>query len=113
MLNYLFFVCGTNIKKVSVSILKAMIRIHFRYFKNKGAHVKFLRDVTCVVQNLLTGLDLNSPMVASINGSLHTTRVDTHSKVEIAISLGQAVSLLLYHQPTFYFLEPSLIEQLI
>lgn len=75
-MNYLFFICGLPVKKIAVEILKSMIRVHFRYFKNKGMHVKFLRDVACVVQNLMTGLDLNSAIVASVNGSLYTTRVN-------------------------------------
>jgi hypothetical protein len=35
--------------------------------------------------------------------------IDRHTKVEIALGLGQIVNILLYHQPTFYITENSLI----
>lgn len=89
MLNYLFLVCSTIELKIEIlRILQAMARIHFRYFKNKTYHKLHLEDIGYVVGNLLTGLDLEQSMSASIKGSLKTTFVDTRSKVIIAATLG-------------------------
>jgi hypothetical protein len=65
-------------------------------------HKLHLEDIGYVVGNLLTGLDLDSALSVSIKGSVKTTFMDTNTKVNIALSLGQIVSILLYHQPTFY-----------
>lgn len=90
-----------------------MARIHFRYFKNKTTHKIHLEDIGYVVGNLLTGLDLNEPMSVSIAGYVNTSVIDRNTKVNISLGLGQIVSLLLYHQPTFYMVENSLMEMIL
>lgn len=94
-------------------ILQAMSRIHFRYFKNKTYHKLHLEDIGYVVANLLTGLDLTQPLTSSINGTLHKTLITRNNKVTIAVGLGELVSILLYHQPTFYIVEINLLEMVV
>lgn len=115
LLNYLFLVCSTTDLKLEIlRILQSMARIHFRYFKNKTLHKVHLEDIGYAVANLLTGLDLNEPMSASMrsrsskNGGLRSISIDPCSKLKLALSLGQTLNILLYHQPTFYLAEYNL-----
>jgi hypothetical protein len=52
-------------------------------------------------------------MSVNITGQVKTWMMDHNTKVSIALGLGQIVSLLLYHQPTFYLVEISLMEMIV
>lgn len=100
-------------------MLHIMARIHFRYFKNKSMYKVHLENIGYVVANLMTGLDLidslTSTSVAN-SATKQNTRPKQKSmknKVDIVRKLGEIVGLLLYHQPTFYSVEVSLIVMLV
>ena len=52
-------------------------------------------------------------MSACIGGSIKVTSMDRCSKVSIGILLAEIVSILFYHQPTFYLVEMELIDWLV
>lgn len=85
-----------------------MARIHFRYFKNKTYHKLHLEEIGYVVGNLMTGLDINEGLGKSIHGKSGAIK-SQNDKISLALSLCQIVNILLYHQPTFYLVENSLI----